>query len=885
MFKYIILILVVFGFKSFAKEITLSELKPNTTLINVTHTKTLDQAYQFIKQFDTKYDLLTLKDKNYFHYIVNIESDHYQEIFDDIRKVYPNAFKSNKTTFQTNGVIIKNEINSLGAQTTDTTNLVEPKHLSTLFPNDLNISLIPDEQNATTKIKALENYLKTDETKKEDPKTEVSHRSANYNSNGIKVDLIDAVLQTLSISHKIMASREKMLQAKYNVDIAYGNYYPSIDASYTVVKTEKRPGDMTPTQTIEKAKYFGDEKYSLTLSQNLYAGGESENEIERLKAQYLVSKTDYERLLEDEIFKAITSYIDVVFTRDALDVNQKNIEELETIFQIVKAKFDAGALSIGELSSIEASVANAKSQLSRTNSKFSNAMEYFKFITGEAFADTYPYEKIVHVSVKPLKELLEYTTTNNTGIKTFGYQILSKKFNIAKLKAPFRPKVDLVLAREKITDQEDFVTPEDSYIAKLMVSYNLYNGGKDKNEYLKAFSSLQEIMFEKQAELRKIKWELEKLHTSLTSLQDNLGNVEKEVSSSRNMVGSYWESFRNGEQDLHVLLQGQRQLNTAELDFIQSQQDSMKDFFEILKISGDLLSYFKIDINDENFLDIAKARYRAQYKPNNKSGLSLQDSPIQKNDLNATKASNAMLQKDSNNSTLSKLLSFHEQFLIENPDRFTIVMTGANSPLEGLKRISDFHIEDESFIYEHFDNQKIKTKIVYGIYDSEKDANLSFFKKTKGKNNHPFTVEKIGDVQKEFKDFSTLVFVNVNDIPKPMLPQIIEVEKKEEPFITNSEFKDTFLNAPKNYFTINITTLSEVNQAGKLVKEALIDTKSFVFTFGKSHNWVKIMYGAFPTYEEAKYALDALGNIKTLYMPVIEPIHLKQELYQRFNQQ
>lgn len=82
----------------------------------------------------------------------------------------------------------------------------------------------------------------------------------------------------------------------------------------------------------------------------------------------------------------------------------------------------------------------------------------------------------------------------------------------------------------------------------------------------------------KRSRVRKVKWNLEKLYTSLTSLLSNLDNVENEVNASKRMVESYWESFRNGEQDLHVLLQGQRQLNTAELDWIKSQQDSMKDF-------------------------------------------------------------------------------------------------------------------------------------------------------------------------------------------------------------------------------------------------------------------------------------------------------------------
>ena len=65
MFRHFILIIVVFGMVSFAKEITTSELKPNTILIKVTNTQTLKKASQFVKEFDMKYDLLTLKDINY----------------------------------------------------------------------------------------------------------------------------------------------------------------------------------------------------------------------------------------------------------------------------------------------------------------------------------------------------------------------------------------------------------------------------------------------------------------------------------------------------------------------------------------------------------------------------------------------------------------------------------------------------------------------------------------------------------------------------------------------------------------------------------------------------------------------------------------------------
>lgn len=749
---------------------------------------------------------------------------------------------------------------------------------------------VPDDkvQHISQSENSLENFLSQPETfkaKKNENDLNQTQKTSFDSLN--KIDLIDAILQALSTSHKVMASREKMIQSKHNVDIAFGNYYPSIDASYTIGKTDLRPGVKKEDKTYEKAKHYGDEAYSLILSQNVYSGGETENEIERLKAQYLVAKADFEKLLEDEILKAITSYIDVVFAHESLEASKKNMQELETIHDIVKIKFDAGALSIGELSSIAASVSNAKSQFSRTHSRYINSLEYFKFIVGEMFGSFQPHEKIVHVEVKNIKELIEGALAQNSSLKGFDYDILSSKYNLKKLKAAFRPKVDLMLGAEKVTDKEDFDVVEDSYFAKLKVSYNLYNGGKDQTNYLKAFSIIQQKSFEKEAEVRKIKWGLEKLHTSLTSLQNNLSNVENEVSASRKMVGSYWESFRNGEQDLHVLLQSQRQLNTAELDWIKSQQDSMKDFFDILSLSGELLSYFAIDINAENYLDLSKAKYR--HHSFESTVKQKEDSPIKKLDTNTTQATSESknTEKETKDSSLAKLLSFHEQFLLDNPEYFTIVMEGLDNPLSGLKTISKLHIENSAFIYEFYDDQKIKTNIAYGSFKTMEDANQTLKDKLNTTALSPYRIEKVGKVQKDLKDFSTFLFVKT-DASEEKLSQALAAPSTpviHEPFKINATFKEAFLSAPNHYFTINLTTVASIDDAAKIIQSGAFEDKSFAFTYGEKREWVKIMIGVYETYQEAKDAMKQLKIFQTKYMPIVEKIGRKQELYKRFHEQ
>ncbi|ABB44473.1 Outer membrane efflux protein [Sulfurimonas denitrificans DSM 1251] len=922
--KAFVLIFFIFSFVSYSKEIKKSELNTDLIAIKIGSFNSLDNALDNVKAISDKYDILTLKGNDYNQYVVNITPESYNTTLADVKKNHPDAFKTDKLSFKTDGIIL----GSTAEDSTETKKESDKPATDNLANNrttpkseeiSLNLSTIDESllKKSNKEVKSeqdlsnsVQNIIKIDIPKE-------SENSQLYEIKNIinvdvkkpkvlapqdkKVDLIDVVLQTISASHKVLSSREKMVQAKRNIDIAFANYYPSVDAIYTLGKTERRPGDKE-NGALNKVKYYGDEIYSLKVTQNVYAGGETQNSVEQLRANYLVAKVDFERLLEEESIKAINSYIDVVFSRDALEANKKNIEELETILEIVKIKYDAGALSIGELSNIEASVSNAKSQLSRTTSRYTNALEYFKFIAGESFKDMYPYEKVTQVTLRDFDALLESSLKCNNTLRSFEYDILSSKHNLKKLKSPFRPKVDLVAGIDKVADKEYFENVEDSYYAKMVLSYNLFNGGRDEAEYLKAYSVLKEKSYDKEAEIRKVKWSLEKFYTSITSLQNNMSNVESEVNASRSMVASYWESFKHGEQDLYILLQAQRQLNTAELDFIQTQQDSMKDYFEILRLLGDLLNYFGMDINDDAFLDMAKANYRAK---NNIIGNTKKDDAKAepkiavikesaivkeevKKDIKEEKTQEETATNDERvtkeDSSLETLLSFNESFLLQNPSSYTIVISKLKSPVDALKVISELSAEDKSFMYEFFQNKKVKTNIAYGIFNSIEEAKESMNSELSEFTD--LTIESVGKVQNDFRDYFKLSFLNADEVIKVKTKkEAKETKVAEIPFTTNELFKKEFLSAPKEFFTINITTLSSMEIAGRVVKDANIDQRSFAFAFGKDSRWIKLMMGVYATYDEAKEALNALGDIKTKYNPVIEKIALKQELYEKFNKQ
>ena len=747
-------------------------------------------------------------------------------------------------------------------------------------------------------------YLFESESKKSEIKKDKENfvplqvkREEYYVDEKLKVDLIDVVHQTLSNSYKIKAARERVIQAKRDIDIAYADYKPTVDVAYTLGTKRREPGEQQEDQTLAPYSNFMDQSYSLNLKQNIYAGGASSAKIQKMQKSYLMAKNDYEGLLENETLKAVTAYFDIVFRRESLVASENNIEKLETILEITQSKFDSGALSIGELSSVEASISNSKTQLSRVKSRYNNALEYYRYIVGKNFRDTYPYQKDLSVALDDYEVVLDKAFQNNNKIKGFEHKIAAKKSMLKEKRSQFSPKLDLLLSAEQKEDEEFDRFDGNRYTARLNLNYNLYNGGRDTAEYLKAYSSIIEDDYERESQVREMIWNLEKLYSSLLSLQESIESIKSELEASDTMVESYWERFRYGEQELYTLLQAQKQLNTAELDLIESEQNNLIDYFKVLQISGELLEYFSINADESTFLDMAQSKYNERIR-----GASLQkdedsyfpllaegsfsdanESVSQTQEDKGQKESEESKikeeTKEPQSESLENMLSFKELFLMQEREKYTLLFEDFADIYEAMAFIRSNDIASESFVYKKLRNEKVRIDVAYSIFDTAQEANATLASQEFSKDAKVTTLpKKVGEVQESLFAFDQLELVD----KKSIKPIIIEKEIKKEPFKTDSAFKRAFLNADENFYTLNVHTFKTLEDAQRAVERGGYKKSAFVFSYGEDIKLYKLMYGVYESYEEAQKALKESSSLQS-YMPVIEKVKLKQRLYKRYH--
>ena len=669
-----------------------------------------------------------------------------------------------------------------------------------------------------------------------------------------QVKLIDTVLETLSRTDLLKSAREEVIQYELKLKDAVAAYYPTIDAEYNYGKTRSTPSG----EEGNRFKFYKDNNYRVVLRQNIYAGGATLNNVKSIEKKLEVAKNQYKNVLDKEIKKAIKAYFGVVFANRSVMVNERNMKKLKKILEIVTIKYENGAASIGDLTSIKANVANAMTKLVKVNSKFIESLRYYEYIVGVNFEKTLPYEKNFDVNVSNFDELYKRALENNKDLIYYYKSIEDEKFIQKKAKAKFRPEVDFELSYKKSTASEDLDEEESDLNGKIKLSYNIFNGGRDKNKVLESNSKIRDLNYKLSEEKRKLKWNLSKIYTSISSVSQALDSTIAEIKASRKMVSSYWDTFKLGEQDLNTLLQGQRQLNAAETELVTYEKSNITDFFNILKLTGDLSSFFDVDPENSRFIDFSSSDYKRTILPKDgdsidldlNTGKKIKKEEVEKNLLEEKEKiiKDIPLPEPSINDNIKK---FQEEFLNFDDDSYMIEISSFGNIYDSFDFIKENNFDTNSFSYDVVKLYNIETRIAHNNFKTILEAKAYLKALEAKKLNKKYEIRKVKDIKVLYNKYLDGLKIEVKKTkPKIKIVEKIRQAIKKEEFETNLEFKNKFLNSKDSAYTINISSFTNINSVKAFIIKNDIYKESFFFKYGDNGQLIKLVFGIYKGYNK-----------------------------------
>jgi outer membrane protein, adhesin transport system len=696
-----------------------------------------------------------------------------------------------------------------------------------------------------------------------------------------KVSLMDVVLETVSNSDLLKAAREQVIQSEIKLKDSIAGYYPTLNFESENGRTQAT-NVADSTKDTKFFRYYNDRNYKFILNQNIYAGGETSNTIKSLEKKLNVEKNQYQIVLQEQITKAIKAYFDVVFSYRTVLASENNMENLNKILEIITIKYDNGAATIGDLTAIKANVSNAQTQLTKVKSKLTESIRYYEYVVGENYIQTLPYEKNFNINVSTFDLLYERGIKRNSTILNYYESLDAEKFSLKSKRSSFAPKLDFELSLDNVMDKEDYQEREQEFNALFRLTFNLYNGGKDENKILNAFSIIRELNFKLDEEKKKLKWNISKLFTSIQSTNESLKSNISEVISLRKMVDAYWEEFNLGQQDLQTLLQGHKQLNSAEIELIKYENNNITDFFTLLGYTGDLLAFFDMDPEHPKFIDFTKSNYSQDIYIDDKfltekEKLEREDQKKEEESLRNSLAGKAVKDENINN--------FTKSFLSANNDFFTIEIATFNNQEDAITFIKNNELDKNSFAYNTIDDLSINSKIIHGVYENIDLAKIEIDKLTESDNKKTLIIKRVKDVKKSYNDYVTGLKVKTPTPEIKILEKINTIEKiKQEKRIEEFRFSEVakleFLNANLDAYTINITSFNNKKELEKILTEnpSLYD-KSFEYDYFNGTQLIRWNYGIYQKYDDAQNAIQSLGEKGLLYYPTVQKVSKEQELY------
>jgi outer membrane protein TolC/cell division septation protein DedD len=428
-----------------------------------------------------------------------------------------------------------------------------------------------------------------------EPKPAMRHKKLIGDVDGKEKEPITfyrAVINSVEKNPTVKVSKEILTQSEYVVEETKGDYYPQGTLGTTHEYYSKQQ------ETTGHDSYF--KNYgNVKLKQKLYDWGELKYKVKEKEFNRDSSRYKYQHAIEEETLKAAKAYLDVVFKKMSLKINRENMQKLNEIQKIAKTKKELGAVSEGDVASIEASYTTAQSQMIKIESEYYDAVSFYNHFVEEDRNDKMPFEYKFDIKLSDLKHYIETTLRRNLAISAIEAKMAAAQSKFDSYSSGIKPKLDLQLSTEQSLYNATETEDEQNHIATLKMSYQFLDGGKSKNKKEALRSEVMRQKYKLDEARRDTVWDTTKLYSSIASSLKTNQSTKAEILAARKMVNAYWEKYKLANQDLDVLINAQRQLNKAQLEYVNSLSTGTYGFFKLLSTTGELLEYIQNNLHDD----------------------------------------------------------------------------------------------------------------------------------------------------------------------------------------------------------------------------------------------------------------------------------------------
>lgn len=354
-------------------------------------------------------------------------------------------------------------------------------------------------------------------------------------------------------------------------------YFPKVDLQGGIgVEDYTEPNDETldPQEVI------------LSLRQNVFAGFQSVNEVDRQKARIRSAAYRLRATTENTALDVAKIYIEVLKNQELVELAKENELLHERIADQVSLRSESGVSRKVDFDQIDGRLALAKSNTVITKINLIDAQTNYQALVGHMPEDLTMPEAVDSCIPESLDSAKKYALENHPTLLSANTDLTARKMQRKVSSAPFWPKLDLEVDKYWGKDV-DGTEGDTEYLAGwVRLRYNLFNGWSDKarkNETVYLEDEAREI---RNNAARQVIESIQLSWMANQAVTDRITYLEKRVTAASSTSEAYSKQFNIGQRTLLDVLDTSAELIDAKKDLITAKYDRLRAQFRILNGMG-----------------------------------------------------------------------------------------------------------------------------------------------------------------------------------------------------------------------------------------------------------------------------------------------------------
>jgi len=418
---------------------------------------------------------------------------------------------------------------------------------------------------------------------------------ASYLVSGFFVFLLNPVsafaeVQTLkSVAQKAVLTNPEVLErwhaykaADEERDAAFGNYLPKLDLNAGVGREHRDDPQV-------KADYTR-RSHSLILTQMLYDGFLTRNEVKRFDHASLVRVFELHAASENAALEAARAYLDVLRYRKLAGLAEDNYVRHRSVLDQIQRRVQAGVGRRVDLEQASGRMALAESNLLTETSNLHDVSARFLRVVGVVPAKEMEEFSLLNKNMpKDSVAAMTAAQRSNPALQAAIENVRASYYALRGRDAAYQPRVDLRLRRDSGRDLNGYVGHHETNAAEVLLSWNLFNGFSDRarsKQYGEQRNVAKDI---RDKTCRDTRQTVTIAFNDTLKLNEQLKYLDQHQLSIEKARDAYRKQFDIGQRTLLDLLDTENEMFQAKRAYINAEHDLALAYVRTHAGTGNLL--------------------------------------------------------------------------------------------------------------------------------------------------------------------------------------------------------------------------------------------------------------------------------------------------------